>query len=391
MTDCPAVRSLRILRCALIAVLLAAIVVPSAASAGSRKVPRGWLGATFTPSIALRHHSTVDHELGLMKRAGVENVRVAVYWFQIQPKRTGPLQWAGLDAIVDAAARRGLPLSPVVLGAPGWAAASRMAPIPVPRHSADYTRFMVRLVSRYGPDGTYWTSHRSVPERPIRTWQIWNEVSNAYYWSGSTWSTAYPQLLKDAYDAVKGLDPGAKVIMAGLNTTGAGAKPQTSWDALGRIYDALDAGGLGRPFDATATHIYTSRAGDAVRVMRETRKVMNAHGDRERPAEVTELAWPASKGRLRDAKGRKRTFFAETDEKGMAARLTTGVLALAKQRKALGIGSVDWFQWISPYSGSVDAFSYSGLRRAHRQIVDTPAMTAFKNVARRLEGRRIPR
>jgi hypothetical protein len=371
--------------------MLAALVVPAAASAGSRKVPRGWLGATFTPSIALRHHSTVDHEIGLMKRAGVENVRLAVYWFQVQPKRTGKLQWSALDAIVEAAARHGLPLAPVVLGAPGWAAASRMSPIPVPKHSADYARFMVRLVSRYGPDGTYWTGHRSVPERPIRTWQIWNEVSNSYYWSGSTWTTAYPRLLKDAYDAVKGLDPGAKVIMAGLNTTGGGTKPQPSWEALGRLYDALDASGLGRPFDATATHVYTSRASQAVRVMRETRKVMDAHGDAKRPAQVTELAWPASKGKLRDAKGRKRAFFAETDQNGMASRLTKGVLALAKQRTALGIGGVDWFQWISPYSGTADAFSYSGLRRAHRQINDTPAMSAFKNVARRLEGRRIPR
>jgi hypothetical protein len=385
------VRSLRILRCALVAALLAALAVPVAASAASRKVPRGWLGATFTPSIAVRHHSTVDQELALMKRAGVENVRVAVYWFQIQPKRTGRLQWAALDTLAGAAARRGLPLAPVVLGAPGWAAADKMAPIPAPKHPDDYARFMTRLVSRYGPDGTFWTSHRTIPERPIRSWQIWNEVSNSYYWPSATWTTAYPKLLKVAYDAVKGLDPGAKVLMAGLNTTGAGSRPQTSWDALGRIYDALDADGLGRPFDATATHIYTSRATDAVRVMRETRSVMTAHGDAGRPAQVTELAWPASKGKLRDAKGRKRTFFAETDQKGMATRLTKGVLALAKQRKALGITGVDWFQWISPYSGTADAFSYSGLRRAHRQINDTPALKAFKNVARRLEGRRIPR
>src|SRR4051794_13628560 len=387
MPDCPAVRSLRILRCALVAALLAALAVPVAAPAASRKVPRGWLGVTLTPAIAIRHHSTVDHELALMKRAGVENVRVAVYWFQIQPRKTGKLQWGALDEMVTAAARRGLPLAPVVLGAPKWADGNGLTAMPVPKNPADYARFMTRLVSRYGPDGTFWTSHRSLPERPIRTWQIWNEVSNAYYWPSATWSTAYPVLLKDAYDAVKALDPGAKVLMAGLNTTGgAASQPQTSWAALGRIYDALDAGDLGRPFDATATHIYTSKAADAVRVMRETRKVMNAHGDAKRPAQVTELAWPASKGKLRDAKGRKRTFFAETDQKGMATRLTKGVLALAAQRKALNITGVDWFQWISPYSGTADAFSYSGLRRAHRQINDTPAMAAFKTARRKPEG-----
>jgi hypothetical protein len=367
-------------------IALAALAVPAAAPAASRTVPRGWLGVTFTPAIAARHHSPPSSELQAMKRAGVENVRVAVYWFQIQPTRSGPLNWASLDALVGAAAARGLPLAPVVLGAPSWAAAEKAAPIPVPRHADDYATFVARLVKRYGPDGTYWAAHRGAPRRPIRTWQIWNEVSNAYYWDASTWSTAYPHLLKAAYDAIKALDPRADVVMAGLNTSRI-----PSWEALGRIYGTLDADGLGRPFDATATHIYTSRTADAVRVMRETRRVMDAHGDAKRPADITELSWPASKGKLRDAKGRKRAFFAETDSRGMASRLTKGVLALAAQRKALNIGGVDWYQWISPYSGTADAFSYSGLRRAGRRIRDMPALRSFKAVAGRLEGRRIPR
>jgi hypothetical protein len=386
------VRPYRSLRVALAAALLTALALalPVAASAGTRKVPKGWLGVTFTPAIATRHHSTYDEEMRRMKRAGVESVRVAVYWFHVQPKKKGKLDWSSLDGLAAAAAKRGLPLAPVVLGAPGWADDGGMDPIPVPKHPADYARFMTRLVSRYGPDGTFWTSHRSLPERPIRSWQIWNEVSNPYYWPTSTWASAYPRLLRAAYDAVKNLDPDARVIMAGLNTSGAGKSPLTSWEALGRIYNNLDDQGLGRPFDATATHIYTRRTTDAVRVMQETRRVMDNHGD-DRPADVTELAWPASKGKLRDAKGRKRAFFAETDQKGMASRLTKGVLALAKQRRALNIGAVDWYQWISPYSGTADAFSYAGLRKAHRRITDTPALTAFRKVASRLTGRRLPK
>lgn len=383
-------RLTRILRAALLAALLAALVVPVAASAASRKVPRGWLGVTFTPSIAARH-STYDREFALMKRSGVESVRVAVYWFNVQPKRHGRLDWSTLDALAATAASHGLPLAPVVLGAPTWADDDSMTPIPVPKDTRDYAAFMTRLVKRYGPDGSYWSSHPGVRRKPIRTWQIWNEVSNPYYWDAKTWYSAYPRMLRQAYDAVKAVDPGATVLMSGLNTSGSGKNPLPSWQALGQIYDGLDNQDLGRPFDATASHIYTSQASDAVRVMKATRKVMDAHGDANRPADVTELAWPASKGKLRDAKGRKRTFFAETDQKGMANRLTKGVLALAQQRTALKIGSVQWYQWISPYSGSTDAFSYSGLRRAHRTINDVPALTAFRAVAGRLEGRKLPK
>jgi hypothetical protein len=179
--------------------------------------------------------------------------------------------------------------------------------------------------------------------------------------------------------------------MSGLNTGGAGKTSGTlpSWEALELIYDDLDSEGLGRPFDATAAHIYTRTVDQAVRVVQETRKVMDAHGD-GRPIDVTELAWPASKGKLRDDKGRPRRFFAETDQRGMARRLSRGISALASHRDSLGIGGVDWFQWISPYFGTSDAFSYSGLRRAHRRATeDMPALRAFRRVAGRLEGRRL--
>jgi hypothetical protein len=250
---------------------------------------------------------------------------------------------------------------------------------------------MTALVRRYGNTGAFWSSHRAIRRRPVQQWQIWNEVSNSWYWDG-TWADSYPRLLRAAYDAVKQADPRAQVLMSGLNTTGAGQASGSfaSWTALDRIYGGLDRQGLGRPFDATAAHIYTRTVAQAVKVVQETRKVMDDHGD-DRPIDVTELAWPASKGKLRDARGRKRTFFAETDQRGMARRLAQGVRALASHRTQLNIGGVDWYQWISPYSGTTDAFSYAGLRRAHRRgIDDMPALKAFRRVASRLEGRRLP-
>jgi hypothetical protein len=124
---------------------------------------------------------------------------------------------------------------------------------------------------------------------------------------------------------------------------------------------------------------------DALKVVRKTRAVAARHGDAARPLRVTELAWPAAKGKLRDKHGHKREFFAATTDQGMAKRLAKGVVLLARQRAKERIASVDWFQWASSYKGTDDAFTYSGLRlAAHKRLTDKPAMNAFKRVARRL-------
>jgi polysaccharide biosynthesis protein PslG len=358
--------------------LLLALLV-AAAPAEARKVPRGWLGASFGPEYVAKR-STLTAELRRMRRAGVENARFAIYWSHLQPQPGLPPSFARLDRLVTAAAKARLPLQPVVLGAPSWAAASQDRALKRPRDPAQYAAFMTALVQRYGPGGTFFQQYPTVHRIPIRAWQVWNEVSNPYYWD-SGYAKEYPPVLKAAYDAVKAADPGARVIASGLNTGGGGR----SWDAQEAIYKQLDAQGLGRPFDEIAVHVYTRVVRDALKVVRETRAVTKRFGDGARPIRVTELAWPAARGKLRDDDGHRREFFAATTDKGMAKRLVKGVLLLARHRKELGIVGVDWFQWASSYKGTGDAFRYSGLRRAgSKRLVDKPAMRAFKAVARRL-------
>jgi hypothetical protein len=332
-----------------------------------------------------------------MRRSGVGSARFALYWSHVQPypsmaavppdqrrnfRDVGgiPTDFRYLDELVGTAAQKRLALLPVVLGAPTWATADPTRPIYVPRDPADYARFMDTLARRYGSAGTFWTEHPDVRYFPVRTWQIWNEISNSHYWD-KTWARTYPPLLRAAYDAIKTADPQARVVQTGLNSGEAG----TSWHVQDVLYDQFDNQGLGRPFDEVATHVYTRRVPDAVKVVEETRAVMRRHDDGTRPIRVTELAWPAAKGKLRDADGNKRDFFAATTDKGMAKRLFAGVLRLAGSRTRLGISGVDWFQWASSYKGTDDAFRYSGLRTGRgKRLKDKPAMKAFRRVAKQL-------
>ena len=361
----------------LLPILIVALLVP--ASAAQAKVPRGWIGVSFGPDYVGKH-SNFTAELRRMRKAGVGSARFAVYWARMQPQGPQAPDFRSLDRIVAASAKARLPLLPVVLGAPRWATADMNRPVWVPRDPATYASFMTALVQRYGAGGRFWQEHPQVRRFPIRAWQIWNEVSNPWYWNVN-YAAEYPRTLRAAYDAVKAADPRALVIESGLNSGGSG----TSWDALDALYRQLDAQGLGRPFDEIAVHVYTKSVPDALKVVRRTREVAARHGDAARPIRVTELAWPAAKGKLRDEHGHKRDFFAATTDKGMAKRLVKGLVLLASRRTKLGIAGVDWFQWASSYKGTADAFSYSGLRHAaHKRLTDKPAMKAFRRVARRL-------
>ena len=58
-----------------------------------------------------------------MRSSGVEAVRTAFDWRAAQPDENGPIDFAPMDAVVVAAAQRGLPVLPVVHRTPSWAAA----------------------------------------------------------------------------------------------------------------------------------------------------------------------------------------------------------------------------------------------------------------------------
>ena len=124
-----------------------------------------------------------------MVSSGVERIRVAVSWGDVRPypawssvpasRRSEfetdgvdrvPTRFAQLDALVGAAAARGLTVLPTVLAAPVWDGWLRKsAVVYAPRSNRPYGNFLRALVRRYGPRGTFW---RHGPRKlPIRAWQ----------------------------------------------------------------------------------------------------------------------------------------------------------------------------------------------------------------------------
>jgi hypothetical protein len=338
---------------------LAALLV--AAPASARSVPRGWLGVQADGPLT-DPGNPYGSEWDLIASSGAESVRTAFDWRYAQPLPGGPISFARTDAVVAAAAARRLPVLPVVYGAPAWAAAGGLAPA----GSVGYAQYLAALVGRYGPNGSLWAEQPSLPRMPIRDWQIWNEPNLTLFWTPQPFAQPYVALLKAARQAVRGQDPGARLILAGL--------PNISWVALRQIYKA---GGKGA-FDAVALHPYTGSARNILRLVRLARKETKRFHDGRVPIWLTEISWAASKGKVKGLPG------LVTDDRGQATRLRKAVRRIARERKRYRIGKVFWYTWLSQ-EGSTNPFNWSGLRRLRAgQVVSTPALSAFQRVARGL-------
>jgi hypothetical protein len=302
-----------------------------------------------------------------MAASGAENVRVAFDWRAAQPAAGGPIDFSGMDEAVVAAAQQRLPVLPVVHRTPAWAALrpGDGAASP-PRGTAAYTRFLTALVGRYGPNGSLWTALPALPRVPIRAWQIWNEPNLTRYWTSQPFAKPYVRLLRASRRALRAADPGSRTILAGL--------PNESWIALRKVYKA---GGRGA-FDVVALHPYTGRPRNVIKLIQFARREMRRARDGRRPVWLTELSWPASKGKTGGAPG----FV--TTESGQASRLKRALSLLVKSRKRLRIERVVWYTWLSR-EGSRNSFAWSGLRRVRGgQLHSARSLSVFRRAAKRL-------
>lgn len=352
---------------ALVAVILAALAA-TPAHAAKRQVPRGWLGVDADGPLMEGFAGSAATEWDMLAGSGAETVRIAFRWRELQPT-DGPPILGRTDGLVLAAASRGVRFLPVVHATPTWAARyPKKGSASPPRRTSDFTAFLRALVNRYGPGGTLWSEHPEVRALPIRAWQIWNEPNFRAYWSKQPFAKSFVPFMRASYRTVHRADKHARVILAGM--------ANRSWTGLSRLYAA---GGRGA-FDAVALHPFTADPANIVKVVQKARTVMRQAHDARRPIWITELSFPAAKGKVNHPYG------FETTQKGQSKHLRVAIRRLAAQRRKLRIQAVFWYAWLTHESRS-NPFGFSGLRRIRGgKIVTTSALPAFRGIARRLEG-----
>jgi hypothetical protein len=355
----------------LLALIGALLVAPAPADAAKRKVPPRFYGVMWDKEIQDGSSELYDQEWGRMAANGVEAARVIFSW-NLAQEQQGQTTFRFTDPMVAAAASHGIEALPVVTYAPPWARVQPGELGSAPSNYQAYADYLKILIARYGPGGQFWSENPSLPYKPIRYWQIWNEPGVPYQWSPQdNWPERYGELLRLAYATVKQADPGAKVVMAGL--------ANASWEEMDALYDR---GGVKGSFDIAGVHYYARITSQFLDVSKRLRKSIDKHGDKRIPIWWTEAGASASRGKI-SSPGNEHF---QTSDAGLASQLTKTYKLFIRYRRKLRIQRVYWYTWASSYSGG-GVFDYSGLNVFDgRSVTAKPSLAAYNKSARANEG-----
>jgi hypothetical protein len=201
---------------------------------------------------------------------------------------------------------------------------------------------------------------------PVRSWQVWNEPNIPVYWPSGPNPAQYAQMLRTVGEGIKAVDPGARVVTAGLNESELGIK-------LVPFLQGMYRAGAKGSFDVLALHPYapgsdlvTAQLGRALRELRR-------NGDPARTL-VTELGW---------ATGGPRQRALVVSEAGQSALIRRTLTRLAQYRDQLRLDGVFYFNWrdVAGAPGSRDHWGlHTGLLREDGSA--KPAMQALTDVTR---------
>jgi hypothetical protein len=310
-----------------------------------------------------------DEQFQLLRRGGVDSVRIPIEWGAVQPARGGSLNWSNVDSVVARAANAGIEVLPFLSGAPSWAVPSVWVPgshhtVKAPNNlpaagaaAGAWSNFVKGAVGRYGPNGSFWAQNPVVPKHPIRNWQIWNE-ENFKYFVAKPNPAEYGKLVKISYAALKGVDAGAKLVLGGMFAQPKGGrstkeKPKRVYfasDFLDQMYETTP--GIKAKFNGVALHPYTGRYQLLTPEIEEFRSVLSENHDAAKGLWITELGWSSQSPTASNifAKG----------VNGQVSQLT-GAFSLLKSRQVKWkLQRVYWFS-VDDQTGTCNFCDGSGL------------------------------
>jgi polysaccharide biosynthesis protein PslG len=242
-----------------------------------------------------------DRDLQLMRDAGFRWVKQYFSWQDVEGAGKGQFDWTHTDRIVDQTQKSGLKLLVRLSANPDrafWAGNP-------PGSTKDFADFAGAVAARYAGR--------------IQAYQVWNEPNLAREWGNARPDpAAYAQMLKATYAAIKGADPKATVITAGMAPTTRDddvAMPdmrfyQGLYDAMGGnsngYYDMLGVHGTGwavspetdpqEVVEDAKLHNNDPSSADLLRVyafrhVEDVRALMERNGDKDKRVAILEFGW----------------------------------------------------------------------------------------------------
>jgi hypothetical protein len=353
---------LRVVRAVLAVALLAGLALPAAASAAP-----GFAGMTaddlFGKPGAYRNNA-----LAAQHAAGVKTLRVTLDWSVIE-YAPGAYDLSWYDRYVLDAAEHGITFLPVLFHAPDFREThpgTRFAY--QPKNNADLANLAVKMVDRYGPNGTLWQQNPGVPAHPMTAWQIWNEPNLDQYWYPKPNASQYRSMLQTVGAAIKSRDPNAEIVTAGLPDSRLGGAIR-----LQPYLKTLYKGGGTNLFDTVAINSYAVSPKYLGKLMNAGRKYINRLGGRSDKIWITEVGWCDKGVKHRFCVGAKK----QKKYTGQALSL------IKKKRSAWKLRGFVWFSWRDgkPYTSKDFWGNHTGLLTIKGK--KKPAYSAFAKGAKR--------
>lgn len=307
-----------LLRAFAVAVTLVTALTVTAQASGA--LPPTFHGVTI-------QEQPTAHDIKWMRRAGVGAVRVSFTWFNEEPT-PGEHIWTEPDDAVRAITKAGARVLPIVFTSPAWLEQKpEQAPADSGRALRAWGSHLQALAERYGPGGDYPEHHPNF--KPVRIWQLWNEPNLTSFWGSFPDPEAYARMLKKGRNALRSVDPQAKVMTAGLSTASQGMQPDFF---LQRV---IDASGPRVPFDILALHPYAKSIGEMKSRISKSVHVLRATGHGRMPVAVTEAGWGSAGPPGYPPSGTPRS----------QARKVTAFFSTLAHDRGLHVRQAYWYSW----------------------------------------------
>ena len=228
-----------------------------------------------------------------MASGGLQQVRTDARWWTAEPSAPSGsshyYDWSNFDSLAQALASHGLRWYTILESAPDWAAAAGGDQSPAHARIGDFAAYAAAFARRYGRGGSFWASHKSLTPQPVTDYEIWNEENSTVFWeSQGDAPERFADLYMAARQAIKSVDPGARVVTGGL----ALGNPPNVADELGflrrmvahrpDLRGSVDAVGL-HPYQATLPDTYAR-----ISMVRQTVDQLLGPGV---PIDITEVGW----------------------------------------------------------------------------------------------------
>ena len=264
---------------------------------------------TYTPDV-------LNSRLDELQQRGVHYIRQEFRWADIE-KTAGNFDWSTSDRVISATQQHGIQVLAVLLTTPAWArpdSGSAQAPSPESTPPAEvevFAQFAAAFAARYDggrsgagaatEDGGVFRLPSSVSRPAILGYQIWDEPNLSSGWGNNLINpAAYLKLLFAGGDAIRAVNPQARIVLAALAPTvemnQVNLAPQ---EFLRRLYqlgghDAFDVVAA-KPYGFELSPLDRRVSPDVLNfsdviLMRE---VMAAHGDDQKAIWATEFGWNA--------------------------------------------------------------------------------------------------